>query len=200
VDLAHRREPVTGVSEFPNLAERPVVRDPAPPRPGGGLPRVRRAEAFEALRTRSDAQLEATGARPTILLTTLGPRAVHTARSSFAANLFQAGGIETPLSEAAGGSTTEKPDVEALAEAFRASGARAACICSSDALYTEYGEVAAAALKGAGARYVVLAGRPGDRHEAYQSAGVDGFVYLGCDAVAALTAALAAAFDEGGES
>jgi len=200
VDLAHRREPVTGVSEFPNLAERPVVRDPAPARPGGGLPRVRRAEAFEALRTRSDERLAATGARPRILLTTLGPRAVHTARSSFAANLFQAGGIETPLSEAAGGSRTEKPDVGALAEAFRASGADAACICSSDALYAEYGEAAAGALKAAGARYVVLAGRPGDRREAYQSAGVDGFVYLGCDAVAALTAALAAASDESGES
>ena len=195
-DLAHRREPITGVSEFPNLGERPVVRDPAPTPPSGGLPRVRRAEAFEALRARSDSILAATGARPAMLLATLGPRAVHTARSSFAANLFQAGGIETPISEAAGGSKTEQPDVQALAEAFTSSGAQAACICSSDALYAEYGEAAAAALKRAGARYVVLAGRPGDRLEAYQRAGVDDFVYLGCDAVAALTAAL----DEGGES
>src|SRR6201996_416531 len=196
VDLAHRRGPATGVSEFPTRAERPVAREPAPARPGGGLPRVRRAAAFEALRTRSDQQLAATGARPRILLATLGSRAVHTARSAFAANLFQAGGIETPLSEAAGGSKTAKPDLEALAEAFRASAARAACICSSDALYAEYGEAAAGALKAGGGRYVVLAGRPGDRREAWQSAGVDGFVYLGCDAVAAL----AAAFDEGGES
>jgi methylmalonyl-CoA mutase len=196
VDLAHRREPITGVSEFPNLGERPVLRDPAPTPPGGGLPRVRRAEAFEALRARSDAVLAATGARPAMLLATLGPRAVHTARSSFAANLFQAGGIETPLSEAAGGSKTENPDVQDLAQAFTSSGAQAACICSSDALYAEYGEAAAAALKTAGARHVVLAGRPGDRLEAYQRAGVDDFVYLGCDAVAALTAAL----DAGGES
>jgi methylmalonyl-CoA mutase len=193
--LAHRREPVTGVSEFPNLAERPIARDPAPPRPGGGLPRVRRAEAFEALRTRSDQQLAATGARPVMVLATLGPRAVHTGRSTFAANLFQAGGIETPLSEAAGGSTTEPPDLDALADAFRASGARAACVCSSDKLYAEHGAAAAAALKAAGAGYVVLAGKPGDRREAYQAAGVDDFVYLGCDAVAALTAVY-----EGGES
>jgi methylmalonyl-CoA mutase len=202
VDLAHRREPITGVSEFPNLGERPVVRDPAPSPPGGGLPRVRRAEAFEALRARSDAVLAATGARPKMLLATLGPRAVHTARSSFAANLFQAGGIETPLSEAAGGSQaagsskTGQPDVQALTEAFTSSGAQAACICSSDALYAGYGEAAAAALKKAGARHVVLAGRPGDRLEAYQRAGVDDFVYLGCDAVAALIAAL----DAGGEA
>jgi methylmalonyl-CoA mutase len=195
-NLARRREPVTGVSEFPNLGEKPVAREPAPARAGGGLPRVRRSEAFEALRSRSDALLAETGARPAIVLAALGPAAVHTARSSFAANLFQAGGIETPLLEEAGGSTTEPPDIGALAEAFTASGARAACICSSDALYAEHGEAAASALKTAGARYVVLAGRPGDRDEAYRRAGVDAFVYAGCDAVAALTAA----YDEIGAS
>lgn len=36
--LAKRREPVTGVSEFPNLAERSVAREPAPEPPSGGLP------------------------------------------------------------------------------------------------------------------------------------------------------------------
>jgi methylmalonyl-CoA mutase len=191
--LARRREPVTGVSEFPNLNEKPVVRDPAPARTGGGLPRVRRSEAFEALRSRSDALRAETGARLAVALATLGPPAVHTARSSFAANLFQAGGIETPLLEDAGAtsgrqSNTGPPDIGALAGAFTASRARAACICSSDALYAEHGEAAATALKSAGARYVVLAGRPGDREEAYRSAGVDAFVYAGCDAIAALTA------------
>lgn len=36
--LAKRREPVTGVSEFPHLAERLVAREPAPEPPSGGLP------------------------------------------------------------------------------------------------------------------------------------------------------------------
>jgi methylmalonyl-CoA mutase len=185
--LARRREAVTGVSEFPNLAELPVVRDPAPPRPGGGLPRVRRAAGFEALRSRSDSILAASGARPRIALATLGSTAVHTARSAFAANLFQAGGIETVLSDAAGGSKTESPDLDALAAGFTATGAEAACICSSDALYAEHAAAAAAALKAAGARYVLLAGRPGERREAYQAAGVDEFAYVGCDALAILT-------------
>jgi methylmalonyl-CoA mutase len=114
-NLARRREAITGVSEFPNLGEQPVVREPAPPRPGGGLPWVRRSEAFEALRSRSDAILAATGARPRVELVTLGATAVHTARSAFAANLFRGGGIETVLSEAAGGSKTEQPDLAALA-------------------------------------------------------------------------------------
>ncbi|MGG7614009.1 methylmalonyl-CoA mutase family protein, partial [Streptomyces sp. ZG43] len=46
--LARRKEPVTGVSEFPNLAEKLPERTSAPVPPAGGLPRVRRDEAFEA--------------------------------------------------------------------------------------------------------------------------------------------------------
>ncbi|MDH6132147.1 methylmalonyl-CoA mutase [Kitasatospora sp. MAA4] len=182
-DLAHRREPITGVSEFPNLAELPVVRDPAPAPLTGGLPRVRRSQAFEALRTRSDAHLTEAGERPRLFLAALGPAAVHTGRSSFAANLFQAGGIETVLGQA--------DDAKALAEAFAASGATVACLCSSDKLYAEHAEAAAAALKAAGARRVLLAGRPGgEQRENYQQAGVDGFVFAGCDAVAVLTSVL----------
>ncbi|MEU4656426.1 methylmalonyl-CoA mutase subunit beta [Streptomyces sp. NPDC023723] len=165
--LATRREPVTGVSEFPHLAEEPVVRAPAPEPPSGGLPRVRRDEAFEALRARSDAHLAATGTRPRVYLAALGPAAAHTARLSFAANLFQAGGIET---------VTEG--------SFEASGAREACLCSSDALYAEQAADAAARLRTAGAGHLFLAGRPGP----YE--GVDTYVFAGCDAVSVLTATL----------
>ncbi|WP_327070099.1 methylmalonyl-CoA mutase family protein [Kitasatospora sp. NBC_01302] len=180
--IAKRREPVTGVSEFPNLGEQPLVREPAPAPPGGGLPRVRRAQAFEALRDRSDAHLAATGSRPKLFLAALGPAAVHTARATFAANLFQAGGIETVL--AAG------TEPAALAAEFTASGATTACLCSSDTLYAELGEAVAGALKAAGAGTVLLAGRPGEQREAYQRAGVDGFVSAGGDAVAVLTSLL----------
>ena len=181
-DIAHRREPVTGVSEFPNLGEQPVTREQGPAPAGGGLPRVRRAEAFEALRSRSDERLAATGERPAVFLAAIGPAAAHTGRSSFAANLFQAGGVATVLGEGA--------DAAALAEAFTASGASVACLCSSDRLYAEQARAVAAALKAAGARRVLLAGKPGEHREAYQRAGVDGYVFAGCDAVAALTSVL----------
>ncbi|MFG2639868.1 methylmalonyl-CoA mutase family protein [Streptomyces sp. NPDC048370] len=164
--LAKRREPVTGVSEFPNLAEKPVIREPAPEPPSGGLPRVRRDDAFEALRARSDAHLAATGARPRIFLATLGPAAAHTARATFAANLFQAGGIE-----AVTGGT------------FEESGASEACLCSSDALYEEQAEERARELRTGGAGHVFLAGRPGPY-------AVDTYVFAGCDAVAVLAATL----------
>ncbi|MEU6406426.1 methylmalonyl-CoA mutase family protein [Streptomyces sp. NPDC046985] len=165
--LAERREPVTGVSEFPHLAEKPVVREPAPEPPSGGLPRVRRDEAFEALRDRSDAHLAATGSRPRVYLEAIGPAAAHTARLSFAANLFQAGGIE-PVT----------------AGTFEESGAREACLCSSDALYEEQAEEVASRLRAAGAGHLFLAGRP----RPYE--GADTYVFAGCDAVAVLSATL----------
>ncbi|MFI8931039.1 methylmalonyl-CoA mutase family protein [Streptomyces sp. NPDC053474] len=176
--LAKRREPITGVSEFPHLGEKPVEREPAPAGPTGGLPRVRRDEAYEALRSRSDAHLAATGARPKVFLAALGPAAAHTARASFAANLFQAGGVEPvhdPVSVTA----------DSAADAFRASGATVACLCSSDALYAEEAAGVAAALKAAGARQVFLAGRPGAYGES-----VDAYVFAGCDAVAVLSSTL----------
>ncbi|AKN71961.1 methylmalonyl-CoA mutase [Streptomyces sp. PBH53] len=164
--LAKRREPITGVSEFPLLAEKPVERAPAPEPPSGGLPRVRRDEAYEELRARSDAHLAATGARPRIYLATLGSPAEYTARATFAANLFQAGGIE-PVTEGS----------------FEDSGATEAVLCSSDALYAEQAERTAAALRAAGARHVFLAGRG-------EHAGIDSYVFAGCDAVDVLSATL----------
>ncbi|MEU9178942.1 methylmalonyl-CoA mutase family protein [Streptomyces sp. NPDC048550] len=177
--LAKRREPITGVSEFPLLSEKPLDREPAPAGPTGGLPRVRRDEAYEALRARSDAHLAATGNRPRIFLAALGPAAAHTARATFAANLFQAGGIEAvhdPVSV----------DAATAAEAYAASGADGmAVLCSSDALYEEQAEAVAEALRAAGATTVFLAGKPGT------SAGaVDEYVFAGCDAVAVLSSVL----------
>ncbi|MEV0091115.1 methylmalonyl-CoA mutase family protein [Streptomyces sp. NPDC050738] len=166
--LATRREPVTGVSEFPHLAEPPVEREPAPAPRSGGLPRVRRDEAYEALRARSDAHLAATGARPRIYLAALGPAAAHTARLTFASNLFQAGGIE-PVAEGT----------------YAESGAIVACLCSSDALYEEQAAGAAEALRSAGAAQVFLAGRPGS-----YDGDVDSYVFAGCDAVGILSATL----------
>ncbi|MEV7141368.1 methylmalonyl-CoA mutase family protein [Streptomyces tauricus] len=165
--LATRREPITGVSEFPNLTERVPERAPVPEPPSGGLPRVRRDEAFEVLRARSDAHLAATGTRPRVYLASIGPAAAHTARTSFVSNLLRAGGIE-PVTDGS----------------FEDSGATEACLCSSDALYEEQAASTARVLRAAGARQVFLAGRPGKYRD------VDAYVFAGCDAVAVLSATL----------
>lgn len=171
-DVAHRRASITGVSEYAFIGETPVVR-PSPPAVSavdGALPVIRYAADFEALRDRADAA----AVRPKVFLAALGPVAAHTGRVGFAANLFQAGGIEPVVG-------TGDPD--ALVTAFRASGSTVACLCSSDKVYVESAGSEAAALKAAGARYVWIAGQPGKDEQTDHSAGIDGYLYAGCDAL-----------------
>jgi methylmalonyl-CoA mutase len=183
--IARRKVPICGVSEFPLLAEAPVVRAPRPAAdaPPSGLPLRRDAAAFERLRERADAHRTATGAWPQVFLANAGPVAAHTARSTWAKNFFESGGIEALGNDGFA-------DPEAAGAAFAASGARLACICGSDAAYAESAEAIAKALKAAGAARVYLAGNPGDARATYESAGVDEFVHVGVDVVAALDAAL----------
>jgi len=179
--LAHRRDALTGVSIFPNLHETEAKVDlPMPPRPSssGGLKPARLAEPFEALRDASDRMLAAKGGRPKIFLVTLGTQAEFTPRATFAKNFFEAAGIE-----AVGGETIE---AAALGAAFKASGAALACLCSSDKVYEKDAAAGAQALKAAGARLIYLAGRPREQEAALKTAGVQSFIYEGCDALATL--------------
>jgi methylmalonyl-CoA mutase len=176
-NIAHRRDPITGVSEFPHLEERRPSRTAAPAPPAGGLPRHRYAELFETLRDRSDAHAAVTGAAPTVFLATLGPIAAHTARASFAANLFAAGGVTTSRS----GPGTDPTEIAA---AFTASSATVACLCGTDKTYAQLAAPVAAALAAAGARRIWLAGPP-DEYD-----GVHAYLYSGCDAVEVLKTTL----------
>ncbi|GEP00122.1 methylmalonyl-CoA mutase family protein [Methylobacterium haplocladii] len=181
--VATRRDALTGASEFPFLAEKPVaVLDVAPRAHAaageGALPSLRLTEPFEALRDSSDVFLAAHGARPSVFLANLGPVAIHNARSTFAANAFAAGGIEALGNDG----FSEAAD---LASAFKASGARIACLCSSDKLYETDAAPAAKALKEAGATSVFLAGKPVDA-DTLKAAGVDRFLFAGCDLLALL--------------
>ena len=176
-NIAKRRNPITGVSEFPNLTEQLPTRQPAPAAATTGLlPSHRYAEIFEALRDRADAAETATGSRPTVFLATVGSVAAFTARSTFAANLFAAGGIATVTSGTGA-------DPAEIAAKFAASGLKVACICSTDKLYAEKASEVATALVAAGASKIWLAGR-GD------FAGVDACLFAGCDAVAVLETTL----------
>jgi len=177
-DIARRRAPITGVSEFAFIAEQPVIRTPAAPTPTGGLlPTIRYAQEFEALRDRSDAAPD----RPRIFLAALGPVAAHTARVGFASNLFQAAGIEPIVGTG---------DLAEVIAQFEASGTSVVCLCSSDKVYAEAAAPAAAALRGAGADHIWLAGQPGARAESDRSGGVGGYVFAGCDALAVLRTTL----------
>jgi methylmalonyl-CoA mutase len=80
----------------------------------------------------------------------------------------------------------EVKDLVTLATAFKSSGAALACLCSSDKIYAEQAVAAAKALQAAGAKHIYLAGRPGEQEAALRAAGVNDFVFAGCDALATL--------------
>lgn len=238
-NLRRRRDPITGVSEYPNVKEKPVERQApdvaaacrrvqerlaarktaglaAPQTPvskpmaaavemahlgwsageitarlaEGSEPALIEAlrphpfsEPFEALRTASDEYLDKTGHRPRVFLANMGPVARHTARANYATNFFEAGGFEV-IANAGFAAPAE------AAAVFAKSGAAIAVICSDDKLYAEIAADTAGALKAAGARAVVLAGNPGEAKAAYQAAGIDRFIYIGCDVLEILRALL----------
>lgn len=176
--VATRRAPITGVSEFPNLDEDQPSASSDRPGTEALLVPVRWAGHFEDLRDRADAA-RAGGADPVVFLANLGPVATHTARATFAKNLFEAGGIRATTSER--GASNGFDSAEDAAADFSASGARLVCICSADDVYAERATATAAALKAAGAAVVYLAGNPGERRDAESAAGVDEFVHVGID-------------------
>ncbi len=185
--VARRKDALTGTSDFPDLAEAPVsVLDVPPVAPTpyptvlkfDPLPCIRLATPFEQLRDASDRMLAQSGARPKIFLATLGRPADFTVRATFAKNFFDAGGIEAVSNDGFAG----RDDMLA---ALRSSGAKLACLCSSDQVYAREALDAAKALAAAGV-HVYLAGRPGEREQALRAAGIAGFIFAGCDALAAL--------------
>ena len=186
--IATRRDVLTGTSDFPHLAETPVsVLDVAKVpivstemkiafEP---LRSLRLAVPYESLRDTSDRILQKTGARPRIFLANLGTPSDFTARATFAKNFFEAAGIEA----------SDAVSQDQLVDAFKTSGAKLACLCSSDTIYAREGAGAAKALAIAGARHVYLAGRPSKAEKELREGGVNTFIHAGCDAVATLKSA-----------
>jgi methylmalonyl-CoA mutase len=188
--VAVRKDALIGTSDFALLAELPVaVTDVAAVMPPGAhlevrferLAPFRLAEPFEELRDASDAALARSGARPKVFLANLGTISDFGARAAYAGNVFEAGGIEAPGNDGF-------IDRAAMIAAFGHSGARLACLCSTDEIYAREAISGAQALRAAGA-VVFLAGRPGALEEALRQAGISGFIFAGCDVLAALRAA-----------
>jgi methylmalonyl-CoA mutase len=155
--VARRSRPITGLTEFPHLAETQPQREPDP-----HATEVRRYGAsFESLRDDP--------ATATVFLATLGTVASHTARATFATNLFAAGGVPVDVA----GPTA---DVEELVAAY--AGQSVVCLAGSDPTYEERGEQAARALRAAGATHVIIAGRPTDYSDDACASGVDALDFL----------------------
>jgi methylmalonyl-CoA mutase len=140
--IARRKRPLTGLSEFPNLAETLPERRPYA---DGALTVRPYGQAFEELR---DQPLD-----EPVFLATMGTVAAHTARATFAANLFAAGGIGVV-------NPGRADDVDAVLAAY--DGQPVVCLTGPDAAYAAWGAELVAALREAGARWVILAGKPLD--------------------------------------
>lgn len=152
-------------------------------RPGPGervtpLARGRVAEPFEALRARGAAL-----GSPKVALVPFGTASEVRPRVEYARAYFPVGGFEVVEVEA-----TE--EIQVAAARFANSGAKVAVICGADARYAAAVPELVPGLRAAGAKAVVLAGRPKDQVEALAAAGVDVFIAAGADALAALGAVL----------
>ncbi len=120
------------------------------------------SEQFEALRVSAEAFA------PKAILVALGTIAESRARVGFALNFLAAGGIK-----AREVSADEKEVV--------------AVLCGTDERYAVEAVARAKALKAAGCTKVLLAGRPGANEAELRTAGVDGFIFIGCDVVDTLS-------------
>jgi methylmalonyl-CoA mutase len=162
--IAERTRPLTGLTEFPNLHETLPERKPYAE---GALPVRPYGEPFERFR---DEPAEAM-----VFLATMGTIAEHTARASFATNLFAAGGIDVV-------NAGRHDDVEAVLKDYQGpdGGQSVVCLVGNDKAYAEWGAELVKALREAGAEWVVLAGRPVEGVETDDACatGVDALEFL----------------------
>jgi methylmalonyl-CoA mutase len=136
--IARRSRALTGLTEFPNLHETLPERAPYAE---GALPVRSYGAAFEALRDEP--------AAGQVFLATMGTIAAHTARATFATNLFAAGGIDVV-------NAGRHDDVDAVLADY--DGQPVVCLVGHDKAYAEWGAELVSRLRDAGARWVVLAG------------------------------------------
>lgn len=218
--VAERKLPLTGLSEFPNLREEPLQRQPRPV--AAGVAEAAGGRGASAASSAATGAPETAGSSVGVTITPLPRRRIgadlealrdasdrHLATTgrrpkAFLASLgklasHNARSTWTLNLLAAGGiEAVGHPgllDAREAGEAFTQSGADVAVICGSDEDYEAMAPSVAAALREAGAAEVWVAGRPKALEEVRK--GADGHFLFGClhagqDVVAALRQVLAA--------
>jgi methylmalonyl-CoA mutase len=149
--LAHRREAVTGVSEFPMTGETLLQRPPTDMRSQapGGLPRIRWAQWHEELRDRADAYTQSTGAPPTVVLVPVGTPKAAAARAAAVTALLAPAGIAAVTADPGRPDSLPGERVPPVA-----------VVCGADDAGSDDVAAAVAGLRAAGASRVILAAPP----------------------------------------
>ncbi len=193
--LRSRKISVVGVSDYAKLEEE---------LPAGGQPAAAEAkrgtvadgsapdqrfdgDPFESLRSLTD-RLGVTEhstlpgrESAAVFLATLGPRKHHAARSAFARDAFAAAGLVADNADDLESAAQEDWATSAAAQ-FQSSGTKVACICGRDEDYATHASAVAAALRAAGARRILLAGK----RDATRDDGIDDWIHLGSDLATSL--------------
>lgn len=177
-DVARRKEILLGTNQYPNINEMAAdkIKNAAScgcgchkgeePK-GEGLPTVRAASDFEALRLAT----EAAANRPKVFMLTIGNLAMRLARAQFSTNFFGCAGYE--IIDNLGFETVEQ-GVDAAIE----KGADIVVLCSSD---DEYATLAPEAFKYLNGRAeFVVAGAPACTDD-LKAVGINDFVHVRCN-------------------
>lgn len=175
-DVATRRHVLVGTNLYAHVEPAPVVL----PVPETAAP-PRAAEPFEAMRARTEGHAHRTGRRPLARLVLAGDPKLRAARAAFARGVLACAGfaLDQPAS-------FDAP--EALDRHVFDGAPDLVVLCSADDAYPALVQRAAALRADAEADALLLvAGRPVDSVEALRRAGVEDFLYLGMDVLAALT-------------
>jgi methylmalonyl-CoA mutase len=164
--VSSRRRTLVGVNNFPNVNEKTpeLSAPPAASRPT--LAAIRLAEPFEAIRQRTSTHAAATGRYPKVLLLKRGDIKMRMARANFCFNFLGCAGFDLVESEDYAGT-----DADLIV------------LCSSDPEYVAFAQEVCAAVSVP----VLVAGNPKDQVETLKTAGVQGFIHIGSDAVQTLT-------------
>ncbi len=169
--LATASRGITGTSTFPARSEPDLrldraTRTASPPVGPLALLSCRDAEPFEALRDRVDAATTDAGTRPAVCLAVLGTPAQYGASATYAANLFAAAGLDTPLAQAGRYDSSLSPVV---------------CLCAATSTALEEVETTASLLRRAGARMILVAAEPPRSTD--RTTEIDHFIHRAIDLV-----------------
>ena len=158
--ISSRRRTLVGVNNYPDLNE--TINEPVEVTQAGW----RAASPFERLRLTTEAFTRERGKRPKVLLLERGDLAMRQARSQFSQNFFGCAGFEIEISH-----EFERSDADLLV------------LCSSDPEYLALAREVCPKVR----QPVVVAGDPKEQREQIKAAGVQGFIHIRSDAIAALT-------------
>ncbi len=136
----------------------------------------RTAEIFEELRDASLEYKRKNGVLPKVFLLPMGPLKQNKARSDFSKGFFEIGGFEVV-------STQRFHTIEAAIDAGIKSNSKIIVICSTDETYPELVPPIVKGIKAEDKdKIIIVAGYPKDYVDQFKEAGVDDFIFLGCDA------------------